>query len=318
MIFTKLDKDDFISSTICHICEKPFIKDDIKVRDHCHFTGKFRGVAHKFCNLKCCKPRILPVIFHKLQGYDGHLFIKELAKLAGDLSCIPSTEEKYISFSIKIKVDEYFNRKTEETVLLNFEIRFIDSFIFMQTSLANLVNNLQKDEFNNLNKIYENNTELSSRKGVYPYDYVNSIDKFNETKLPPIHEFYSKLYDTHISEEDYNHAQNVFKTVNRKAIKDYHNLYLKSDVLLLADVFENFHDVCLNHYKLNPAHYFSSPGLALDACLKETKQKIQLMNDYDMLIFFEKGIRGGMTHTSKRYSEANNKYTKDYNPKKEV
>ena len=87
-------------------------------------------------------------------------------------------------------------------------------------------------------------------------------------------------------------------------------------LLLLADVFENFRNVCLNHYKLDPAHYFLAPGLAWDACLKETKQKLQLLNDYDMLMFFKKGIRGGMTHIPKRYSEANNKYMKDYNPEK--
>ena len=161
MIFTKQDPINFNSSTHCYICEKEFKPEDkkgfelwreIKVRDHCHFTGKYHGAAHAHCNLKCRKPLILPVIFHNLQGYDAHLFIKELAKLDGDLSSIP-TEEKYISFSKKIKVDEYVHKKkTNETVSLNFEIRFIDSFKFMQTSLANLVNNLQSDEFDNLKK----------------------------------------------------------------------------------------------------------------------------------------------------------------------
>ena len=111
----------------------------LKVRDHCHFTGKYRGAAHYSCNLKCRKPMILPVIFHNLQGYDSHLFIKQLAKLTGQLTCIPSTEEKYISFSKRIKVDEYKSRKTGNQVSPNFEIRFIDSFKFLQTSLANLV-----------------------------------------------------------------------------------------------------------------------------------------------------------------------------------
>ena len=103
---------------------------------------------------------------------------------------------------------------------------------------------------------------------------------------------------------------------NCKTIQDYHDLYLKSDVLLLADVFENFRKTCLKHYKLDPAHYFTSPGLAWDACLKETGQKLQLLHDYDMLMMFERGIRGGITHISKRYAEANNKYMKDYNPNK--
>ena len=121
----------------------------LKVRHHCQFTGEYRGAAHNSCKLKCKKPSILPVIFHNLQGYDSHLFIKQLAEVKGSLSCIPSTEEKYISFSKKIKVDEYKSRKNGETFSVNFEIRFIDSFKFLQTSLANLVSNLQPSDFIN-------------------------------------------------------------------------------------------------------------------------------------------------------------------------
>ena len=227
-----------------------------------------------------------------------------------------STEEKYISFSKKIKVDEYKSRKTGEMVSLNFEIRFIDSFKFLQTSLANLVGNLQPDDFQNTKEIMKDNVDLLTRKGVYPYDYVSSLERLTETQLPPKEQFYSKLNDEDISDEDYSHAQNVWKTFGCQTIRDYHDLYLKSDVLLLADVFENFRKTCLKHYKLDPAHYYTSPGLAWDACLKETGQQLELLYDYDMLMMFERGIRGGMTHIAKRYSEANNKYMKDYNPDK--
>ena len=109
----------------------------------------------------------------------------------------------------------------------------------------------------------------------------------------------------------------MWNTFGCKTIKDYHDLYLKSDVLLLADVFENFRKTCLRHYKLDPAHYYTSPGLAWDACLKETGQHLQLLSDYDMLMIFERGIRGGITHISKRYAEANNKYMKNYDSSKE-
>ena len=117
---------------MCHICEQDLKVDKetghiFKVSDHCHFTGEYRGAAHSDCNLKCRKPLILPVIFHNLQNYDSHLFIKQLAKVSGDLSCIPSTEEKYISFSKKIKVDEYFSIKKGKSFPIKFEIRFIDS-----------------------------------------------------------------------------------------------------------------------------------------------------------------------------------------------
>ena len=309
---TQDEQKSFDKAETCHICNKKLIND--KVRDHCHFTGQYRGAAHNSCNLQCRKPMILPVIFHNLQGYDAHLFIKQLARLPGDLNCIPSTEEKYISFSKSIKVDEYRSNKSGLMVPINFEIRFLDSFKFLQTSLANLVSNLQPDDFHNTKQVFKENVELLTRKGVYPYDYVSSFEKLSETQLPPKEEFYSKLNDEDITDDDYQHAKNVWNTFECKSIRDYHNLYLKSDVLLLSDVFENFRKTCLKHYKLDPAHYYTSPGLAWDACLKETGQQLQLLHDYDMLMMFERGIRGGITHISKRYAEANNKYMKDYNP----
>ena len=143
---------------MCHICEQDLKFDEekgclLKVRDHCHFTGEYRGAAHYDCNLKCKKPLILPVIFHNLQGYDSHLFIKQLSNISGDLSCIPSTEEKYITFSKKIKVGENLSRKKGKIFPIKFEIRFIDSLKFLQTSLANLVSNLQPTDFKNLNRV---------------------------------------------------------------------------------------------------------------------------------------------------------------------
>ena len=311
---TRGEQKSFEEATICHICSKKLEKD--KVRDHCHFTGQYRGAAHNQCNLRCRKPRVLPVIFHNLQNYDAHLFIKQLAKIEGKLECIPSTEEKYISFSKHIKVGEY--KDVGGNVFpVTFEIRFLDSFKFLQTSLASLVSNLSPDDFHNTKYTFRSNTSLLTRKGVYPYDYVSSLDKLSETKLPPKEEFYSKLNDEDITDEDYQHAINVWNTFGCKTLRDYHNLYLKSDVLLLADVFENFRKTCLHHYKLDPAHYYTSPGLAWDACLKTTGQHLQLLSDYDMLMMFELGIRGGITHISKRYAEANNKYMKDYDPDKE-
>ena len=283
------------------------------MKDHCHFTGKYHGAAHNKCNLSCRKPLIIPVVFHNLQGYDARLFIKQLAKVVGDLTSIPTTEEKYITFSKHIHVDQYYSKKREKVLLKKFEIRFIDSFKFLQTSLANLVSNLQPSDFTNLQKNIKTNSSILTRKGVYPYDYVTSIDKLKETKLPPKEAFYSLLYNEEISDQDYQHAYNVWNTFNCQNLQDYHDLYLKSDVLLLADVFENFRKTCLKYYKLDPCHYYTAPGLAWDACLKLTKQKLQLLTDYDMLMMFEKGIRGGISHISKRYAEANNKYMIHYN-----
>ena len=313
LVMNSKTQKEFNNAVNCHICNEEL--GDDRVRDHCHFTGEYRGAAHNKCNLMCKKPRILPVIFHNLQGYDAHLFIKQLAKIDGKLECIPSTEEKYISFSKTIKVGEY-KHISGDIIPINFEIRFLDSYKFLQTSLANLVSNLSSDDFHNTKHVFKKNTSLLTRKGVYPYDFVSSLDKLSETQLPPKEEFYSKLNDEDVSDEDYQHAIKVWNTSGCKTIKDYHDLYLKSDVLLLADVFENFRSTCLKHYKLDPAHYYTSPGLAWDACLKTTGQKLQLLHDYDMLMMFERGIRSGITHISKRYAEANNKYMKSYNPEK--
>ena len=184
----------------------------------------------------------------------------------------------------------------------------------MSSSLSLLVDNL--DEFPILSKYFKGRKlELLRRKGVYPYDYVDCLGKLDEKQLPPIEEFYSHLNDEGISQEDYQHAQNVWQEFEIKSMRDYHDLYLKSDVLLLADVFENLRNICLKNYKLDPAWYYTSPGLTWDAALKMTGIELELLTDPDMLLMIEKGIRGGVSMISKRHGKANNKYMEeDYDP----
>ena len=156
--------------------------------------------------------------------------------------------------------------------------------------------------------------DLMARKGVYPYDYMDSFDKFNE-KLPRKEDFYSNMNNEHISAEAYCHAQKVWNTFQLQTMGEYHNLYLKSDILLLADVFENFRKTCLQYYKLDPCHYFTSPGLSWDAMLKMTNIQLELMTDIDMFQFIEKGMRGGISYIANRYGKANNKYMREYDEK---
>ena len=310
IIFGKEEREHYNKQTKCWVCEKEF-NDDIKnnkVRDHCHFTGRYRGAAHNLCNLKYKKPDFIPVVVHNLAGYDSHLFIKELGFSEGDINCIPNKEEKYISFSKKIQVSNY-TTKEGEIKPLHHQLRFIDSYKFMSTSLSSLVNNLPKGDFNNVKEEYgEKNLELLTRKGVYPYDYMDTQEKLKETKLPPKEEFYSKLNDEGISDEDYSHAQRVWEAFETKTLEDYHNLYDKLDVLLLADVFENFRNICIENYDLDPAHYYTAPGLAWDAVLKITDVRLELLSDIDMLLMVENGIRGGVSTVSNRYGKANNVY----------
>ena len=316
MIFGPDELNQFNDATECWICKGEFddtvdekgYKKNEKVKDHCHYTGRFRGAAHNSCNLKYKKPNFIPVIFHNLSGYDSHLFIKNLGYTDGNIDCIPNNEEKYISFTKNTVVGSYTN-KEGKTKSIKHKIRFIDSFKFMSTSLESLVNNLPDDAFNNLERYYKGEKlSLVKGKGVYPYEYMDSLERFKENKLPPKEAFYSRLTGEGISDEDYERAKKVWKVFGMKTLHDYHDLYNVTDVLLLADVFENFRNICMENYKLDPAHYFTAPGLAWDACLKITGVELELLSDIDMLLMIEKGIRGGVSMISNRHGKANNKY----------
>ena len=361
---TKEDEDKFKIADECHICNNKYTDEDIRVRDHCHITGKYRGSAHQECNLKLrVNPEEvkIPVIFHNLRGYDSHFIMQEIGAIVKDyeytnnkgqkcqmnINAIPNNMEKYMAF------------------MLGNHLTFIDSFQFMMSSLEKLVTNITKcgkcntckpDKCMKLNINYKNKTlqhktslpcneckncknidedcinpkydklkytskmfkdkklDLMARKGVYPYDYMDSFEKFN-SPLPKKEEFFSILNNKHISNEDYEHAKNIWNTFNLKNMGEYHDLYLKSDILLLADVFENFRKTCLEYYKLDPCHYFTSPGLSWDAMLKMTDIKLELMTDIDMFQFIEKGLRGGISYIANRYGKANNKYMKEYDDK---
>ena len=164
---------------------------------------------------------------------------------------------------------------------------------------------------------------LLLRKGIYPYEYMDSWERFNEISLPSKEDFYSNLNIENIDDIDYKHGNNVFKIFKLENLGDYHNLYVQSDTLLLADVFENFRDMCIKVYELDPAHFVSlpglasPPGLAWQACLKKTNIELELLTYYDMLLMVEEGIRGGICHSIHRYAKANNKYMKNYNNNEE-
>ena len=158
---------------------------------------------------------------------------------------------------------------------------------------------------------------LLLRKGVYPYEYMDDWDRFNEEKLPDKSDFYSSLNMEHISEIGYRHASELFNKFNIKNLGEYHDLYVQSDNILLPDVFESFRNLCLNTYKLDPAYFLSLPGLAWHACLKHSGIKLELIIDIVMLLMLEEGIRGGICHSVFRHAKANNKYMKDYDENKE-
>ena len=309
MIFGVKEMEEFDVATECWICRGELGLG--RVRDHCHLTGVYRGAAHNKCNLQYRRPKFIPVVFHNLSGYDSHLFIKNLGVTEGNINCIPNNEEKYISFSKDIVVGEYTS-KNGKIVDIKQQLRFIDSFKFVASSLDKLVENLDKHCCVNTGKFYKGKQlSLLTRKGVYPYEYACSCERFDDKQLPPKEAFYSKLSGEGISDDDYKHAHAVWDEFGMKTFKDYHDLYNVSDVLLLADVFENFRDVCMKNYQLDPAWYYTAPGLAWDACLKKTGVELELLSDPDMLLMFEKGIRGGISMISNRHGKANNSYMDD-------
>ena len=247
---------------------------------------------------------------------------------------------------------------------ITYELKFIDSYRFMQSKLSDLVDNLS--EINNkdcktcmerkniksecdfigfknnrlnyrckeckgistksINELIEkfprmyqfcngdlNKFVLLLRKGVYPYEYMDSWERFDETSLPNKKAFYSELNLEDITDKDYEHAQKVWEVFEMKNLDEYHDLYVQSNTLLLGAVFETFRDKCIEIYELDPAHFLSAPRLAWEACQKKTIVNLELLTDIDMLLMVEKGIRGGICQAIHRHAKANNEYMKNFN-----
>ena len=330
IVITDSEKNKHKNSKVCYACGVEFgttrtnkktkrEEKVIKCADHCHITGKYRGAACGKCNLRMKVPIFVPVLFHNLEGYDAHLFVKNLGTEEGDIKCIPKTDEKYISFSKNIPMETVVDDNEKERVKC-LEIRFLDSYKFTLKPLDSLVKTLGEYQFETLTSqmsVDPESLNLLKRKGVFPYEFMTDFSKLSATSLPPKEAFYSQLTDSHISDEDYAHAKNVWRVFGCKTMRDYHDLYLKTDVLLLADVMTEFRKTCKNAYGLDALYYYTSPGLAWDAMLKHTGIELDLISDPDMYLMVERGIRGGVSTIMKRYAKSNNKYVKGYDKESE-
>ena len=267
MIMTMEEEEIFQKA--CSCCGGLFEVGDERVQDHCHISCKFRGAGHFSCNANFKISKKVPVIFHNLKGYDGHLIMKELSSFDVSIDVIPCGMEKYMAF------------------IVNRWLVFIDSMQFMNSSLERLVENLSSEDFKCLSKVFSEwsqKLKLVKQKGVYSYEYVDSFKKFDECCLPSKECFFSRLKGRSISDEEYLRAVRVWNVFGIKNLGEYHNLYLKCDVLLLCDVFEKFVEVCLEYYGLDPCHYFSSSGLVWDAMLKMSGIRLRLIDDVDIMM----------------------------------
>ena len=206
---------------------------------------------------------------------------------------------------------EYMKTKDEKLILRCFSCKKNYEKDFNKELIKRFANTYNFCD-NDLNKFI-----LLLRKGVYPYEYMDNWEIFDETSLPDKESFYSSLNMENIDDIDYRHGNNVFKKFKLKNLGEYHNLYVQSDTLLLADVFENFRNMCIKVYELDPVHFLSLPGLAWQACLKKAKVELELLTDYDMLLIVQEGIRGGICHAVHRHTKENNKYMKSYDKNKE-
>ena len=295
---TKEEEKIYCDQKVCYKCQKGFSIDDDsvalngvtlnkkynKVRDRCHYTGKYRGAAHNICNFRFKAAKEIPAVFHNGSAYDYHFLIKEQAEeFKGQFKCFGENAEKYISLSVPIKkqITKIDKDGNDKIVDISYKIKFIHRFRFKSCSLSKIVDNLSERlhsnkctdrkfchdymSFNEIafkdnqltlkylkcNKNYNKdfNKELIKRfvntyefcnkdtnkfisllrKGVYPYEYTDSWERFDETSLPDKRAFYRSLNMENISGVDYRHANKIFKEFKLKNLGDYHDLYVQSD-----------------------------------------------------------------------------------------
>ena len=298
-----MTKDDIIkfkNTTKCYICKKKFSINNIKLRDHCHLIKKqnFRYALCNRCNLTYASIQLapIPIVIHNLTGYDSHLLLSQIHKSSGKISIIPKNTERYLSFRIG-----------------NYQ--FIDSLAFLPAKLEVLVNSLKNENggFNNFvhtKKLSKNESSLEYliRKNIYPYQFATSLNDYNINGLPEKEAFINDIQQKLISDEEYDYAWKVFKHFKCKSFLDYHKLYLKLDVTLLADIFENYRTLCLESYGLDAVYYVSAAQLAFDGFLRTSNIQLECLSQMEMISFIEAGIRGGISVISKKHAKANNKF----------
>ena len=330
------------------------IKKGWKVRDHDHFSGEFRGAAHNGCNLAYRKVRKIPVFFHNLANYDGHIIFKHLSKTTcPDPKPIAKTMDKYIGFSLgKLEFKDslqHLNSSLDKLVENLAEKTTIENCLYCprrgskeevekhmrhrhkkehETLYIPTVKNSTLQEvfptlYNFFKKEYPDLDEgafnLLTRKGVYPYSYMDSHKRFEEEKLPSKECFFNDLTRMPISDKDFQFVQELWTTFNLKTLGELHDLYMMTDTLLLADVFENYRDTIIKNYSLDPAHFYTAPSLSWSAGLKYTKVKLDIPRDIDIHIFIDKALRGGISMVANHFARANNPaLEKFWDPKKQM
>ena len=251
-------KQRMLMNKKCVICYKPLGKE--KHLDHDHYTGQAIGYAHPSCNMERRTSQHIPIFFHNLRGYDSHIIIEPLARRnAKGLRVIPKSMKNYAA-------------------IITNQFKFIDSYAHLPSSLDTLVKNLKSSGISAFQPLEEYlmsqygavdpvKLSLLLRKGVYPYTYFDSFSRFKETSLTNIDVFYNDLNDEECGEEDYEHALNVWHSFDMKTLEEYHDLYMKTDVILFSCVLNKYRSECYEAHGLDPVHYYTSPALTWAVCV---------------------------------------------------
>ena len=301
----------FQAVTECQLCDLRFSKDNPKVRDHDHQyvdpeKSNYRMALCRRCNLQFKHPRTLMVVFHNGSPYDFHKVVKALSGRNLKPEIIAQTSERYITIIVRPGK--------------GVKIQFIDSFKFLAASLEKLASTLPDEAFIRTRSLCSTpeQLEIAKQKAVFCYDYVTDETKLEVTQPPPKEEFYSKLKSEHISDADYARFCKTWELFGFENLGEYVDFYLKLDVCLLADVFQEFRKFGQQHYKLDPANFLTLPSFAFRAFLKMTKVKIDLFKEsqHEMTTMILTSIRGGISQSMLRHAVANNPYLKDsYDPR---
>ena len=306
----------------CWICESPLDQsiENPTVLDHCHFTGEFLGWAHNECNINRKLLNFTPVFAHNLSNYDLHHVILALqgSNMRNRVTIVPTTDEKYIALEIGVFIKMRLDKNKKERPVYE-NIRLLDSFRFMPSSLDSLAKNLPAEAFKllvqNFSDWPESAVDKLKQKSFFPYSYIDNFNKLEESKLPPRSLWTNSLhqFEVNVTQEEYEHAVEVFKIFECSTVGEYYDIYLQTDVFLLAAIVVCFRKVCYETYGLDCCQDYTASNLSGDAMLKTCKAPIELLTQREHLDMVENLIRGGISSVySKRLAVANNKYLDNF------
>ena len=297
MAMSEEEKRRHAQAKRCYICKEFFVdgsRNYRKVADHDHLTGNYAGAAHSVCNLHRSEMLKLVGFAHNFTGYDSHILMSALAKRGcTDLDAIPLNSEKFKMLRV--------GRTT-----------LMDSTAFLPASLDKLVRNLVDSDHIFLildqwlaksREFLASSKDLLLRKGVYPYEYMDCIEKIYDKNLPPKELFFSRLTGKNVSEEDYFLAQRVWQQFGMKNLGDYTELYVNADTILLAEAMIQLRDRMYDEFELDLCHFLSMPMMSKDIMLKTSGVEMGLMHDMDQIFFVKNAIRGGLSYVANRHCE---------------